>query len=287
MAQMPGNAKLAMAKCGLCQNHLNEWSAFTKPNKEWGNIVCENLLISGRGVSGPGTIANTKELSDGEDNTITTITDVMNIMQMASNTNTQSVNRGINTTRQEMVTLSAEVQASRQVMMNTNPWMQPPVAPAVQRAPAPTPPQNWAHKAPPVAVYVAILPPTAIGAPPEFRVIPIAPHQQQQQCRHGRKGGHHGNAGRGRGMSSQLLTFGQQPPPANTQVQQGNQVGAQGTLSIYNYYTNWNIYISCGFNIPSCHTSKTFHTVYQTPNHHEGSNAPNIFNIRRWGTPWA
>ena len=63
---------------------------FIEPNQDWGNIklhfgkAYENMLISGRGVNAPGTLANTQALSDYEDNRITTTTDVMITMQMAS-----------------------------------------------------------------------------------------------------------------------------------------------------------------------------------------------------------
>ena len=40
----------------------------------------ENILISGRGGSVPGTIANAQELSENEDDSITTITGVMSTM---------------------------------------------------------------------------------------------------------------------------------------------------------------------------------------------------------------
>ena len=47
----------------------------------------ENLLISERGSGVWATIANAQELSDNKDDSITTITDVMRTMQMASNAN--------------------------------------------------------------------------------------------------------------------------------------------------------------------------------------------------------
>ena len=69
MGQMIGNAKAAMEKCGLFRLYLNKWKGY------------KNLLISGRGMGVPGTITNTQELSNEEDDSITTITDVMsNVM---------------------------------------------------------------------------------------------------------------------------------------------------------------------------------------------------------------
>ena len=105
MGQMVGKAKTVMDKCGLFQLHPNEWSQFTVPNQDWTNMkqhfgeAYENLLISGRGVGVPGTISNAQKLSDEEDDSINTITDVMSnvmgTMQMASNANAQSMNAGM------------------------------------------------------------------------------------------------------------------------------------------------------------------------------------------------
>merc|ERR1712194_847623 len=118
-------------------------SQFTPPNQDWTNMkqhfgeAYENLLISGRGVGVPGTIANAQELEDEEDNSITTITDVMSnvigTMQMASNANAQSMNAGMTAMQQEMATLLAEVQASRQALAHNAIRGQPPAAPHVQQ----------------------------------------------------------------------------------------------------------------------------------------------------------
>ena len=66
--------------------------------------VYEDLSISGRGVGVPGTIANAQELSDKEDDSINTISDVMSnamaTMQMVSNANAHSMNAGMTTMRQ-------------------------------------------------------------------------------------------------------------------------------------------------------------------------------------------
>jgi hypothetical protein len=124
MGQMVQRAKTAMETCGLFQTHLNEWNAFTAPNQDWGNMkshfgkAYENLLISGRGVNVPGTIANMQELTDDEDDSMKVITDIVSSFQMASNANAQLVNDGINAMRKEMATLRADVQASRQALAN-------------------------------------------------------------------------------------------------------------------------------------------------------------------------
>ena len=72
-----------------------------------------NLLILGRGVGVPGTIAKKDNLSDEEDVSINTITGVMSTMQMSSNVNARSINAGINAMRQDVATLRAVVQTSR------------------------------------------------------------------------------------------------------------------------------------------------------------------------------
>ena len=131
-----------MEKCGLLQLHLNEWSQFTVPHQDWTNVkqhFCEgyeNLLISGQGVGVPVTIANAQELSDEEEDSINTITDIMSnvmgTMQMASNVNVQSMNAGMTAMRQEMATSRVESQASTQVLANNAMWTPPPAAPAPQ-----------------------------------------------------------------------------------------------------------------------------------------------------------
>ena len=83
---MVRKAKTAMEKYGLFQSHLNEWSQFTLSRQAWTNMkqpfgkAYENLLISGKGVWVPGTIANAQEMSDEEDDSINTITDVTSNM---------------------------------------------------------------------------------------------------------------------------------------------------------------------------------------------------------------
>jgi hypothetical protein len=222
MGQMVQRAKTAMETCGLFQAHLNEWSIFTAPNQDWGNMkshfgeAYENFLISGRGVNIPGTIANVQELTDDEDDSMTVITDVMSSFQMANNVNAQSVNEGPNAMRQEMATLRVEVQASRQALANNAAIMQQQPAGA-QWAPTPTPPQmNWAPSvAPsPVAAFAAIPAPTPQGGPPGFPnfLAPPITSQQQQQRRQGRGRGRQGGAGRGRGPSIKSLAFSQHPP---------------------------------------------------------------------------
>ena len=94
---------------------LNKWIQFTLINQDWDNTkqhfgkAYKHLLISGRGVGVPGTIANAQEFLDGEDDSINTITDVMSTMQMESNVHAQSMNAGMTAMRQEMATLRAEV----------------------------------------------------------------------------------------------------------------------------------------------------------------------------------
>jgi hypothetical protein len=67
------------------------------------------------------------------------------------------------------------------------------------------------------------------------------------------------------------------------QVQQGNQGGGQGTVSMYKYYNSWNNCIICEFNIPSWHTSKTCPTACRKPNHHKGCNQTNYLQYQAAG----
>jgi hypothetical protein len=147
--QMVGKVKTAMKKCRLFQLHLNEWSQLTLVNSDWDNMKHQFgkayksiFLILGRRVGVPGTIENTQELLDKENDGINTFTDVMSTMQMMSNANAQSVNAGMTAMGQQMVTLRVEVQSSRQVLVNNTMWTLPPAALAPQWAPAMTPSPN-------------------------------------------------------------------------------------------------------------------------------------------------
>ena len=63
--------------------------------KQYVGKAYDNILISGTGVGVPSTLANAQKLSDEEDDSINTITDVMSTMQIASNANAQSMNAGM------------------------------------------------------------------------------------------------------------------------------------------------------------------------------------------------
>ena len=145
-----------------------------------------NLLISGRGVGIPGTIANAQELSDEENDSINAITEVtsnvMGTMQMASNVNAQSMNAGMTAMQQEMTTLRAEVQANRQALAHNVMWRHPPAAPpAPQWTPSMTPsPNMWPPQPapPPLTRRTCSFPPATAGGPPGFPNFlrpPIAP----------------------------------------------------------------------------------------------------------------
>jgi len=301
MGQMVGKAKTAMEKCGLFQSHLNEWSQFTPPNQDWTNMkqhfgeAYENLLISGRGVGVPGTIANAQELEDEEDDSINTITDVMSnvmgTMQMASNANAQSMNEGMTAMRQEMATLRAEVQASRQALANNAMWGQPPPAqPAPQPVPQWTPPMTpspnmWPPQPtpPPAAAYAAIPPPGPAGAPPGFPNFlgpPFPPQQRQPGGRGGGGGRGRGRQGGGRGggrggrASTRSLAFARQPPTT---------AAAMGAPNPNKYYNNWNMCFSCGFDVPGWHTSQTCPAPCRREHHHEGCDRTNYTQYKAQG----
>jgi hypothetical protein len=302
MAQMVQRAKTAMETCGLFQTHLNEWNVFPAANQDWGNMKAhfgeayENLLISGRGIAIPGTIANVQELTDEEDDDMTQITDVMSTFQMAANAQAQSVTDGINAMRQEMATLRAEVQAGRQALANNAAAIsqKPPVA---QYFPAPAEPQmNWAPIAAPtpIAAFAAIPAPAPQSGPPgfpNFLAPPLAPQQQQQrrQGGGGRGRGRQGGAGRGRGPSRKSLAFGQHPPNSNAGQQmpqaggQVQQAGSHGGTTPYKYYNNWNMCMSCGWDVPAWHTSKTCPPACRKANHHEGCDRANYAQFQSAG----
>ena len=185
MEQMVGKAKTAIEKCGLFQNHLNEWSQFTLANQNWKGIrdhfgeAYDNMLLSAP-LGVPSTILNAQELTDEdvEDDSVGTITDVMSTMQMANNANAQTINAGMTAMLQEISTLRAEVQASRQAVANNAMYAAPPATPVQQWVPPMTPSSNnWPPQATPtpVAAFAAVPAPPTVGPPPGFLNVPGPP----------------------------------------------------------------------------------------------------------------
>ena len=72
-------------------------------------------------------------------------------------------------------------------------------------------------------------------------------------------------------MSRLALAFGQQPTPADAQPQQAGQ----GAVNKYTYYNNWNMYMSCRFDVLGWHTRKTCLMACHRPNHHKNCNRTN------------
>jgi hypothetical protein len=69
-----------METCIFLQTHLNKWSQFTLPNRDWANMKAHfreaynSLLIFGPGTGVPGTIANAQELNNDKEDSINTMT---------------------------------------------------------------------------------------------------------------------------------------------------------------------------------------------------------------------
>ena len=148
-------------------------------------------------------------------------------MQMVSNVNAQLMNAEMTAMRQEMVTLKAKVQVSRQVLVKAQRGCH------ISRPRPHSGRRQWHHSRKnghpkyhlPLLRHTRTFPPAAAGALsgfPNFLGLPGVP-QQHQHHRQGKGGRRQGNAGRGRGMSRQAMTFGQQPPPVGVQPQQGYQ----------------------------------------------------------------
>ena len=215
------------------------------------------------------------------------MSNVMGTMQMASNTNVQSMNLGMTAMRQEIATLRAKVQASKQVLASNVMWAPPPATPAPQWTPLMIPSPNiWpAQPAPPIAAaYMAIHSPETAGVLPGFPNFlgpPIVPQQRQPRGRRSRgvRGrGRQASGGRGWGNTRALVfaqhpppRFGQQPSPAAAQSHHGNQVAT----SPHKYYNNWNVCISCGFDVSGWHSSQTCPTACQREHNNEGCDRTN------------
>jgi hypothetical protein len=219
-------------------------------------------------------------------------------MQMASNANAQSMNAGMTAMRQEMATLRAEVQASRQALANNAMWGQPPPA---QPAPQPAPqwtlpmtpsPNMWPPQPtpPPAAAYAAIPPPGPAGAPPGFPNFlgpPFPPQQRQPGGRGGGGGRGRGRQGGGRGggrggrANTRALAFARQPP--TNSGQQSTPAAAMGAPNPNKHYNNWNMCFSCGFDVPGWHTSQTCPAPCRREHHHEGCDRTNYAQYKAQG----
>ena len=200
--------------------------------------------------------ANNAEIIDEEDNdSVLTITNVVGNMQMASNAQSQAIQEDVTELRREIGFLRAEISTRNQgAANNSQAALLPQWAPMPSYVTAPPPP--LAPPQPPQAAYNAIPPPLPQTA---FNAIPpptnaCRPPTQQRQQGIGR-GGRGAGRGRTRGCSRCSIGMSAQPPMAGT-GQNHTGTGQTRAPSIYNFFNNWGICFSCGFDVPGWHTSR-------------------------------
>ena len=67
----------------------------------------------------------------------------------------------------------------------------------------------------------------------------------------------------------------ERPPPAAGGAQPAGQATATGQKNYNTHFNNWNMCISCGFDVPIWHTSKTCPAMCRRDEHQEGCDGQN------------
>jgi hypothetical protein len=279
---------------------LLEWDKFDASHKTWANFKAHvyekydarvRLGHSTASSGGYGYAGNTVE-ADADDDSIGTLTNAVTNYHMAANANAQRVNDNFAAIAETVKALQQmQLQQQQQLAMMTNGYQVQPIIPGyIQGPPPPTAPAQYAAggrrphrgrrnrggRGQQQQPYQQFQP--AVGPPPQIQQYqqrpqgpPQAPsyqqrpqgHQYQQRQVNPPQQQHGGNI----------------PPPPQVTGQQ--QVGFQGNP--YKYYNNWNMCCTCGFDIPSWHTSKTCPQKHINPHHNDDIDRNNYEAYEKMG----
>jgi hypothetical protein len=252
--QLIDKAIMAIQRTGLYETALLEWTGFTEENKTWQQLklhfeeAYELRLASGQGTAGAHGYVNHAAAED-DDDSIATIQESINNIHMANNANYANITEHLKASRAETAALRAELAAAKHEMAN------------YARAGPPAPTQT-----PAVPQYVAA--PPSVYAPPPVYTTQQPYYQQYQGGGRGRnrRGGRRGNT---RGQYVPPAVPGVPPataPPAAPTPVPGIPAAPAHLAPIINkpafsntakFYNNWNMCFSCGWDVPSWHTSQT------------------------------
>ena len=253
-AQMVGKALDAIKKTGLYETAVVEWQGFDDANKTWPELKAhfgeayEIRLASGAGTSRTGGYVN--NATDNDDDSLGSIIQSFHSMQMANNANNQVTNDNISQ-------ITAETTALRQALVDT----QQQLAMLARTQAQPVQPMAWPHiqpvmptqPAPAPAAYNAYVPPPATVAVPQY---------QPPRGRNRKKRGNNPRNNQYPGQATAPTPYAPAPtaggtiPPFNGGGSANNN-NKPAFSNMVKHYNNWNMCYSCGWDVPSWHTSAT------------------------------
>ena len=280
--QMVDKALTAIQRTGLYETAVLEWQGFAQANKTWPELkshfgeAYEIRIASGAGTArGHGYVNNTM---DDDDDSIASITQSIQSIQVANNANNQVMNDNISQ-------ITAETQALRQALIDT----QQQLAMLTRTATTSVAPNTWQQQTP-------APPPTQVAyntfAPPAYQAAAYQPNQPYQATQryqprgnNRRAPGSRRNGRNGRNTTRANQQQGQNNPPpftpnlGNTGMNElppfrggatsNNNNNRPAFSNKVKYYNNWNMCYSCGFDVPNWHTSATC----DNPNKRNGHDA--------------
>jgi len=288
--QMIDRALRAIQQTGLYTTAVLEWNGFDLANKTWPQFkehfaeAYEIRCATGAGTAAAHGYAN--NTIDDDDDSIDTIKDSLNNIQLANNTNAQTMSDNISAithetsalraalaqTQQQLAMLAQTQQYSAPFQWPQYPAVQPPVQPAmqppIQHLTMPTAPQQQAYAA-------------AAVPPPQYQQQAIGYNNQRGNNNRNRNNKGNGGRGRGRGNNNRRNNgaYGPQPPQQQMQSINGIPPPAYGntnnnsTQGLYSntvkHFNNWNMCFSCGWDVPIWHTSATCPTNCRKNGHQE------------------
>eukprot|EP00804_Cyclotella_cryptica_P023697 CCRYP_019320-RA/>CCRYP_019320-RA protein AED:0.37 eAED:0.35 QI:0/0/0/1/1/1/6/0/1607 len=271
--QMIDKALIAIQLTGLYERALLEWQDFDEENKTWAQLklhfkeAYEIRLASGQGTAGMhGYVHNL--MVETDDDSITTIHESLNSIQLANNANYQALLDNLQAARAETASLRAELQTAKQSMAHFTQASQAMTTPAFVRPPTPHFQPAAPQMAPPVMT------------PPTYGSFGYSNHGYSCRTR----------SGHGRGRNNN--THGQYniPPPTTIQAYGGGIPPSVGNIpspiipgvpdrdkpafsNTTKYFNNWNMCYSCGWDVPHWHTSQTCNN--RAPGHQDGCTRQN------------
>lgn len=255
--QMLDKGVTGVMKTGLYQTALLEWNGFDAANKTWDEFKAHfaeayDIHLQTTQTSGQLGYHGANAAMDDDDSSIATINESLANLQTVSIENTRTMNDNIsqltattNDLRQGLVQTQAALAAMAR-------GQQQPMGPSAQ-------PFGWAANVPPVQ-YVA--PPPQYGTPAtQYQGYGGGRGQGGNRRDNGRgrgrgnyRGGRGGSNGGGRGVAPGPPPTGggiPAPPTMATQTQQPQP------KNYTKYFNNWNMCCTCGFDVPSWHTSSS------------------------------
>ena len=285
MEQLIDKAVMAIQATGLYPTALMEWNGFDEVNKTWPELkshftkAYDILLTSGAGTAAQNGYHGMNNATEGDDDSIGSIKSSLQTIHLANNANAQAMNENISAITEEarqlraiLATIQQQVAMLAQARPGGNPY---PMVPSAYVPPPAVPYWN-----PQYAQQQPAPPPAAYNMQPPPPTYIQAPAYQRDTAGGGRggRGGRRGKKGRGGGRGGRGGAYAPVPPPLGGYIPPPpGQTSQQGAKEPYSnttkHFNNWNMCVSCGWDVPSWHTSKTCDNRY--PQHNEAVDRSN------------